>query len=314
MGLRGRLGNNLWQYAAGLALGRAMDAELLFDGHRVPEAAHLLPRLLGADYREATTAELRGVGVASFRDGTGPTVTRFALRQTHELARRLRGKSSGQVVRGDLTDRYRAELFELDPPVYVSGFFQDQAFLAGIEDDVAAGIRGPDHGTSLPEGVGTTVSVSFRRGDYNLYDAGLPLDYYDRAMRVVSDEVDAPTFVLFGDDPAFVEMFAERAQRRGHEVLSGLELGPGPLTQLRLLAACDHAILANSTFAWWGAWLGDRRGDRRSDCGRIVIAPTAWFRRAHPAQWRELDIVPGEASVNDLIEYAPSAAMSEPDR
>ena len=211
MGLRGRLGNNLWQYAAGLAMARAIDAELLFDGHRVPEDAHLLPELLGPNYREVTPAQLRRVGVATFGDGTAPTVARFALRHGHELGRRLRGKGPGQVVRGDLTDRYRPELFALEPPVYLTGYFQDLAFLAGIEDELTASLRWPDD-VSLPAGLTNTVGVSFRRGDFNLYDAALPLDYYDRAMRIVADEVAEPTFVLFGDDPEFVELFAERAR------------------------------------------------------------------------------------------------------
>lgn len=308
MGLRGRLGNNLWQYAAGLAMARAADAELRFDGHRVAPAAHLLPELLGPRYREATPAELRRVGVASFREGTAPTVTRFALRRGHELSRRLRGKGAGQVVRGDLTDRYRPELLALDPPVYVSGHFQDEAFLAVIEDELLASLRWPDS-TPLPDGLERTVAVSFRRGDYNLYDACLSLDYYDRAMRIVADEVDAPTFVLFGDDDAFVDMFAERARRRGHAIVSGLELGSGPLTQLRLMGACDHAIIANSTFAWWGAWLGDQRDVP----GRVVVVPDHWFTRAQRAQWRALEIVPGERWTNALVDYTASAAMSERD-
>jgi hypothetical protein len=308
MGLRGRLGNNLWQHAAGLAMARAMDAELLFDGHRVPHGAHLLPELLGPNYREVTAAELRRVGVASFGDGTAPTVARFALRHAHEAGRRLRRKGPGQVVRGDLTDRYRPELFALDAPAYVTGKFQDEAFLDGVARDVVASLRWPDD-ASLPDELADTVAVSFRRGDYNLYDACLTLDYYDRAMRLVADEVDAPTFALFGDDPAFVEMFAERAERRGHSTVSGLELGRGPLTQLRLMSTCDHAIVANSTFAWWGAWLGDQRNEP----GRIVVVPDAWFTYAQRTRWRGLEIVPGEHWTNGLVDYTPAAAMSERD-
>ena len=37
------------------------------------------------------------------------------------------------------------------------------------------------------------------------------------------------------------------------------------------MSLCDHAIIPNSTFGWWGAWLGDEKPDR------IVIAPEKWF-------------------------------------
>jgi len=39
--------------------------------------------------------------------------------------------------------------------------------------------------------------------------------------------------------------------------------------QMALAAQCDHALIANSTYAWWCAWLGDQRSDER----RTVIAP-----------------------------------------
>lgn len=304
MGLRGRLGNNLWEFAAGLGIARALDAELLFDCHRVPEHVRFLPQLLGENYREATAAELRGVGVASVRAGTAPTVARFALRRTHELGRRLRGKSRGVLDLLDHTDVFRPEFFALDPPVYLTGYFQDLAFFAGVTDEVAAWMQFPNDGASLPDGR-DTVAVTFRRGDYNLFEAGLRVDYYDRAMQAVADELGAPTFVLFGDDPEFVDLFAERAVQRGHSVVSALPLGHHPLTQLRLVGECNHAILANSTFSWWGAWLGDRRGG----AGRIVIAPKGFFGRNLRDGWRELEEVPGTAVTYDLSAYKARAAF-----
>jgi hypothetical protein len=40
------------------------------------------------------------------------------------------------------------------------------------------------------------------------------------------------------------------------------------LRDLALMASCQHHVIANSTFSWWGAWLaGARRG--------LLIAP-AW--------------------------------------
>src|SRR5439155_5599128 len=127
----------LWQFASGLGIARALDAPLLFDGHRVPEPVRYLPELLGANYREATAGELRRVGIASVRSGTAPTVARFALRRTHELGRRLRGKGPGQLDLPDSTASFRPELFALDPPVYVTGYFQDQAFFTRVADEVA---------------------------------------------------------------------------------------------------------------------------------------------------------------------------------
>jgi hypothetical protein len=299
--LRGRLGNNLWQFASGLGIAKALGARLCFDGHLVPEPVRLLPVLIPGSYEEATPAELRHVGVASFRPGPRAGLERWMLRSAHEYRRRLVHKSPAQTIfHGN--DMYREELFKLDLPAYIAGNFQDERYFDAVTDEVAAAIHWPAGAADLPDDLGTTVAVSFRRGDYNLFAAALPLSYYDRAMRTIADAVGTPTFVLFGDDSAFVDLFAERAERLGYSVTSALPLGPDPITQLRLQSQCDHAIVANSTFAWWGAWLGDRR----SGSGRIVIAPAGLSGFAR-RRWNALEEAPGEKATYDLSTVWPTA-------
>lgn len=133
------------------------------------------------------------------------------------------------------------------------------------------------------------ISLHVRRGDYTLAAEGqiaLPMDYYVRAISIFKERFDNPTFFVFSDDPVFVRknlLFDADAVFVDHnDSLTAHE-------DLRLMAACHHHIIANSTFSWWGAWLNPR-----SD--KIVVAPKHWrltansyFPELLPPSWILLD-------------------------
>lgn len=110
---------------------------------------------------------------------------------------------------------------------------------------------------------------------------GMPsIQYYLDAVKVLP----AHTAVyVFSDDISWCrEAFADY---RFHFIE-----GTNKFEDLQLMKACKHAILANSSFSWWGAWLGDDQENR------TVIAPKRWFNPTAgiddtdivPTRWRKM--------------------------
>lgn len=156
-----------------------------------------------------------------------------------------------------------------------------------------------------------TVSVHIRRGDL-LAEKGavLSLSYYERAIEHMGKD---KLFLVFSDDIEWCKQ-APLFRELPHVVFvqAGIDF-----LELRLMSMCDHHIIANSTFSWWGAYLHNpphkRRRRRKSprvptgagtagargtrDAGPAggvnasagtVVCPATWGRGDDPIAGREL--------------------------
>ena len=79
-----------------------------------------------------------------------------------------------------------------------------------------------------------------------------------------------PKFRLFAfsDDPAWVVTTLK--SRYPEMVVVDHNPGDQSHNDMLLMSLCDHHIIANSSFSWWGAWLNP-------DTNKIVVAPRKWF-------------------------------------
>lgn len=117
----------------------------------------------------------------------------------------------------------------------------------------------------------SSVSMHVRRGDYVSNKAaakmhGLAsLEYYRRAIEYVGRRVKNPELYVFSDDPKW----CKENLRFTHPTIYVSHNTDGA-EDLRLMKACAHNIIANSSFSWWGAWLNQNKN-------KLVIAPKKWF-------------------------------------
>lgn len=262
----GGLGNQMFQYAAGRSLALKTGLPLGFDlSHYRREREH--GYALGA-------FKLAGAPVD---DAALPASPRerplaYALSLLTGRSRRL------QRERGAGFD---SEIAAISGPAWIEGYFQSERYFA----DHAAAIRADLTPHSPPDAENArwlaeireeprAVSLHVRRGDYvsnpkfaARHGSCTPA-YYERALAHVTERMGVePVIYAFSDDPEWVrENLRLPAQIRipGHNDASR------NFEDLRLMSACRHHILANSSFSWWGAWLNPNPE-------KIVAAPARWY-------------------------------------
>jgi hypothetical protein len=59
---------------------------------------------------------------------------------------------------------------------------------------------------------------------------------------------------VFSDDPDWC--------RANLPIKNNIYILEDEVTSIYLMGKCDHNIISNSSFSWWGAWLGEEKGKR----------------------------------------------------
>lgn len=184
-------------------------------------------------------------------------------------------------------------------PLKLVGYFQSHKYFADVQDAVyekmqllkqQKQIRSMfAESTWFSCGV-VTIAMHFRIGDYkHIQDAHpiLPLEYYKQALthlihNVSSSEINkTPHPVKFNvlifnqlcDNEVVTEHMCDLKNVpefarlcRFYKVQDMFD----DWKQMLLMSTCDHNIIANSTFSWWGAYLNQNPD-------RMVCYPSTWF-------------------------------------
>jgi hypothetical protein len=159
--------------------------------------------------------------------------------------------------------------------LYLLGYWQNYLMVEHVADELREelNLKEPARGKNLEvlEQISRSknpVSLHVRRGDYALpvEDLTLPMEYYLGAISTIKERLVDPTFFVFSDDMPFVR---ENLPRETRMIFVDHNDDFAAHEDLRLMSACHHHIIANSTFSWWGAWLNPRPH-------KIVIAPRCW--------------------------------------
>jgi hypothetical protein len=261
--LKGGMGNQLFQYA----LGRALQ----FRGQQVR------------------------YDISSFAPGGE---RRFML---PDLGLNVKiGEAHGNRVFVEKSLRFNPLVLDLKEDWILDGYWQCEKYFEDVAGVIRKEVLSPYFPSNEVNNISIQIATSrscfihLRRGDniredhkngpyWGLSEIDCP--YYVQAIHKVIKAIPAVHFFIFTDDPNyFSEINSIDAEFTLVPALSEAE-------HLWLMSLCWHAIIANSTFSWWGAFLNQHEGNSE----RIVTAPDPWYATDEfgptdiiPARWTKV--------------------------
>jgi hypothetical protein len=122
-----------------------------------------------------------------------------------------------------------------------------------------------------------SISMHFRLGDYKNkqdYHPIMSTEYYKKSLQYITGKLDYIPNVLYFCEDEDVESVNETIQLLKNEFpVIEFERATNTLDdwqQMLLMSCCNHNIIANSSFSWWGAYFN-------INPAKIVCYPSVWF-------------------------------------
>jgi hypothetical protein len=271
--LKGGLGNQMFQYAAGRSLAHMHQTELYFDTtflDKDPNGAYTKRNLeisvFNTDVNKALPEQIK-----KFSIGASNRYTRTLQRHLPNLFTTLYAAESGNL--------FQKQFFGYPKNTYLDGFWQSEKYFKSIESILIEEFKPSE---SLNDQNETwlkkiksvnAVSVHVRRGDYvSLKNAKehhgiLPIQYYELAIKYLQEKNREMELFVFSDDLDWCKHnlkfdapihFVDVNQQQNFHL------------DLCLMSHCKSNVVANSSFSWWAAWL-NQNGDK------TIVAPKQWY-------------------------------------
>ena len=123
-----------------------------------------------------------------------------------------------------------------------------------------------------------TVSLHFRLGDYlekQEYHNVLSIRYYVTSIQNIIEKtgIDNLRIIFFfeeGDRERVNISISVLKKRFSNVEFTEIDTNIPDWEQMLYMSSCDHNIIANSSFSWWGAYLNE-------NTDKIVCCPNTWF-------------------------------------
>lgn len=272
--LNGGLGNQMFQYANAKALATRKGVDFLVDASlyekKVMHQGFEVGKIFDLPVRLATQSDLKKV-LGIFQS---PFANRILARLPllKHLSRRFISEPHFEYWDG---------LKNCPKDAYLFGYWQSESYFSDCEEQIRhefsfkpfADVKNIELAQQIQNSE-CAVSIHVRRGDFltnpkaSTYHGVLPQTYYSEALMHLASKLPKIDLFIFSDDIEWVKANLDLSTHKIHFV--NHNTGANSFQDMALMSLCDHHIIANSSFSWWGAWLNPSKD-------KIVIAPKRWF-------------------------------------
>ena len=268
--LMGGLGNQMFQIFSTMGLGIKYKKRVIF-----PYSEKLETGLTRPTYWDTIFSEIKSATTYNAED---PHKTQqhnlYVLTRMRQIQERNFKYDLGVV--GEVENMYDAEYC-------LKGYFQTPKYFAENWNAIITELKLREKKEVVKQKYfeptdKKTVSLHFRLGDYlekQEYHNVLSIRYYVSAIQRIIDktEIDNLKIIFFFEegDRERVNISISVLKRRFPNVeFAEIDTQIPDWEQMLYMSSCDHNIIANSSFSWWGAYLNET-----SD--KIVCCPNTWF-------------------------------------
>ena len=148
--------------------------------------------------------------------------------------------------------------------LYLEGYWQSEDYFKDIETTIRQDLQitpptdaiNRAMAAQIRRCVAVVVHVRFFDDPHETGINNATIDYYSRAVKTMESRVCNAHYFVFSDQPQAARQRIPLPDNR----ITLISHNPGDLNayaDLWLMTQCQHFIIANSTFSWWGAWLAD---------------------------------------------------------
>ncbi len=260
--LQGGLGNQLFQYVAGLVVARRLGTDVVVEPtyYNVVQNRHYVLDKLGF---------FPDVRTYPFLFPLNFTQTQrqwFSLVSNKHLY-------GFDYIREENQFTVDQALYKASDNVFLLGFWQHKQYVEEVADLLRESFSRHVHFSGKVELISQmihknkSVGMHIRRTDYVTSSSfePCPPSYYHQAISDIKRQVSHPRFFIFSDDVDWVKHNISLPE----DTVYVSDYGFDDWQEFILLSLCKHIVIANSTFSWWAAWFHDTKN-------RVVIMPKYW--------------------------------------